>query len=450
MLRLIAIALLVVLGCARPADAASVTFSASNADFRNPERGFWREANGDFLAATASDLDYAAQAGSIVYAPVRLDAYRSRDLPQSVLDTLAAQLAQVRAKGLKVILRFAYNGGFTGSVGLDAKLSQVLRHIAQVKPVVAANKDVVFVWEMGFIGPWGEGHSSSNGLSSTANKKKIGDALLAALPSDRSLMWRTPRDLQLWYPSVPAATVRPRIGMFNDYFLSDTTDVGTFADDAATRSAQKAYLASMTERAPFGGETCFFDASTVGARTSCPAILSEGKRFHLSFLGRDWYTSFHDIWKAGGCLDDVSRTMGYRLVLTRAFAPATVARGGTAGVSVALKNVGWAAPVNPRQLVLRIRNAKGKLVKVIAGGDLRAVGPGSARTERWTWSVPASLAVGTYSLSVAAPDLSASIATRAAYAIRFANASQTATGGLKQAWDATLGEFTLGLSIAVK
>ncbi|WP_237153578.1 DUF4832 domain-containing protein [Oryzibacter oryziterrae] len=446
MLRLL-IAAVVVCLCAG-AQATSVGFVASGSDFRNPERGFWREANGDFLKATASDLDYAAGAGTVIYAPVRLDAYRGRDLPKSVLDALATQFALVRAKGLKLILRFAYNDGFSGSVGLDASVAQVLRHIAQVKPVVAANKDVVFVWEMGFIGPWGEGHSSSSGLSAPANKKKIGDALLAALPADRKLMWRTPDDLKLWYPQAAAS---PRIGMFNDCFLADTTDVGTFSDDAARRSAEKGYLAAMTKQAPFGGETCYYDKTTVGERTGCADILAEGARFHMSFLGRDWYGPFIDGWRAGGCLDDVSRSLGYRLQLTKATASESVLRGSDAAVSVTLRNVGWAAPVNPRRLVLRIRSADGTLVKTLAGRDLATLGASATRTESWTWPVPVTLPKGSYFLSAAAPDASPSLAGRPVYAIRFANGAQTIAGsGLKQGWNASLGEFALGLQVKVK
>lgn len=443
------IGLAVILAAGR-AEAGTVTFKATAADFRNPERGFWRQANDDFLAATADDLDYAAQAGTLVYAPVRLDSYRAKDLPQAVLDKLTAQFAKVRAKGLKVILRFAYNDGFTNGVGLDAKLAQVLRHIAQVKPVVRANADVVFVWEMGFIGAWGEGHSSSSGLTSDASRKAIGNALLNAIPADRMVMWRTPRDLKLWYPAVPASSTRPRIGMFNDCFLSDTTDVGTFSDNATTRANEKAYVASMTERAPFGGETCYFDKTTVGARTTCAAVAAEGQRFHLTFLGRDYYTAFHKAWIAGGCFDAVSRTMGYRLELTSATAPATVRRGAKATISVSLRNVGWAAPVNPRRLVLRVRDGRGNLVKTLYGADLSTLAARTARTQAYGWAVPSTLAAGTYTLSVAAPDSASAIAGQAAYAVRFANASQTSSAGATQGWSASRGEFLLGLPLIVK
>ena len=443
------IAVMLAVSMAAPSQAATVTFRSTVADFHNPERGFWRQPNGDFLAATPDELDDTARYGTLAHAMVRLDDYRHADLPPSLLDRLAGQMALARTKGLKLILRFAYNDGLTDSVGLDAPLAQVLRHIAALKPVVAANADVVFVWQMGFIGAWGEGHTSSNHLTSRAAEKRIGDALLDALPAGRQLQWRTPAQISLWYPTVAAIPAAPRIGLFNDCFLASTTDWGTYADDASQRAAQKHYVARLTAAAPFGGETCFFDASTVGARTSCADLLSEGRRFHLSYLGRDWYQGFIDAWRAGGCLDDVSRSMGYRLQLSAASAPVRVARGGTATVRLSLRNVGWAAPVNRRPLLLRLRDSSGQLVTTVTGADLRTLGPGTSRSFGFALTVPSTLAVGRYQLWAAAPDVDARLAGNPAYAIRFANAARS-VGGLRQAWNGKTGEFSLGLALDVR
>jgi len=80
------------------------------------------------------------------------------------LTDIATSLATARTKGVKVIIRFAYT--FTSSTS-DATLARIQEHAAQLKPVLEANKDVIFLVQSGFIGAFGEWADSANGHCST-------------------------------------------------------------------------------------------------------------------------------------------------------------------------------------------------------------------------------------------------------------------------------------------
>ena len=88
------IAVMLAVSMAAPSQAATVTFRSTVADFHNPERGFWRQPNGDFLAATPDELDDTARYGTLAHAMVRLDDYRHADLPPGEAGEFVARLQE--------------------------------------------------------------------------------------------------------------------------------------------------------------------------------------------------------------------------------------------------------------------------------------------------------------------------------------------------------------------
>ena len=64
----------------------------------------------------------------------------------------------------------------------------MLGHISQLASYWAANKDVIYAFQVGFIGRWGEWYYSANFENGTSHmnddRAEVVDALLAALPSD--------------------------------------------------------------------------------------------------------------------------------------------------------------------------------------------------------------------------------------------------------------------------
>ena len=432
-----------------------VRLQSASTEFPNPERGFYSYTSDPSKLTNAGLASVFAKGHRLVYTPADLSAYRAGDLPASYLNDLDKGFEALRQSGMKAILRFAYNypSGETGyESAQDAPLATVQRHISQLTPVLSRNADVIAVLQAGFIGAWGEWHTSSNGLTTAGNKQAVRNALLAALPSSRQVQFRYPGDLKLWYPQpatvseVLAASAKGRSASHNDCLLASPDDVGTYwASSASESTALRDYVQTASQATSHGGETCK-PPNTAQARMSCSAILAEGQSYHLGYLNRDYYQGFFDSWQAGGCLPEVNNKLGYRLELKEVQIPTLGTAGQAMAWSVSLGNTGWARPLNARQLVLRL--TQGSTVHTLTlNGDLRSVGAGDTPTWQGTVNLPAGMAPGAYAVSIGAPDAAASLRDKPAYAIRFANADQSALG---QKWQPDSGVFDLGVTLTVR
>ncbi|MFN4191662.1 MAG: DUF4874 domain-containing protein [Tabrizicola sp.] len=408
------------------AEPRTIAFAPTDQDFPNPERGWWLYAASDF--AEASDADIAAviaEGMTVVYGIVRLDAYRNSPLPPDLLTGLDENFARARQHGVKIILRFAYNypdNSFDYESAEDAPLPQVLDHIEQLAPVIAANADTILVMQAGFIGAWGEGHSSSNGLDTPEAKAAIRDALYAAIPAAIPLQWRYPEDILSW-------TGDSRMGLHNDCFLSSPTDVGTYSEAPAARAAERAAMADLTDRHVFTGETC--DADAESARLGCAAILAEGAEFHLTALNRHYYEAFHRSWRAEGCLHEVGLRMGYRLRLV------DLRLDDEGALALRIANDGWARPVQPGSLLVTAYSDGRLLGQTRLDGSLDEIGAG----ETVTLSGTLAQAAAADRLCLAAPDRSPRLAGDPRQAIRFANAD-----GPGQSWEPDRAAFCIALN----
>lgn len=446
-------------GAARtpPDGAVETTFRASGAEIANPERGMYVWAADNLAAWTQAQADAQYKAGyRLVFAPVRLDDHVDDALPAGLLASVSEGFATARRAGLKVIPRFLYNfpaGETQYRNAQDARLSRVLGHIAQLKPVLTANADVIAYLQAGFVGAWGEWHTSSNQLTTLTARTRIRDALLGALPADRFLQLRYPPYLMQWAPRPPQwrdGSAAARIGVHNDCFLASATDVGTYSEDAASRRRERDYVAALSAVAPFGAETCNpADAINPSPRTNCEDILGEGRQFGLVYLNDSYYRNiFHKRWEALGCLAEVRRSMGYRFELLGLRHSATVAAGRSGSLTLAVRNSGWARAFNPRaaQLVLRHRS-RGALVRLALPSIApHAWLPGSISKVSAGFTVPKGSAPGTYDVLFALPDGAGSLAGDVRYNVRPANADD---GAKAQRWNDALGAFQTGTTLRV-
>ncbi|TGX52549.1 DUF4832 domain-containing protein [Sphingomonas gei] len=458
MIRMIvmSLALLASATAAQAQDTVTARFTQTAEPLANPERGFYRAGQGNLEQLDAAFLDTAYKDGyRLIYARINLEPYRDRPLPAAYLRKLDAGFAAARRAGVKFIVRAVYNyprGETEYRDAKDASLAMVRRHLAQLKPVWHANADVIAYVQAGFVGAWGEWHTSSNGLTEPVARTAIKDALLDAAPADRFVQFRYPPYIRDWAPNLPgvAASIADgfRIGFHNDCFLASQTDVGTFSEDAKVRGAEQDYLDRLGDLAPFGGETCNpADDPGAAPRTTCADILREGAAYNLTYLNADYYRKlFHDSWKAGGCSDEVAARMGYRLRLLDIAHDRQMAPGGKLRMTLKIRNDGWARPYNPRRLVILLRDRRSQAVFRLpaAGIDPRQWQPGMTLSLPLDIALPRPLKRGSYDVLVALPDLSPRLAADPRYAIRPANADDPTTG---QGWDAALGAFRTGTSV---
>lgn len=423
----------------------SVTFAPTQEDFPNPERGWFVWASDDFGASLdVGAVDAAWRQGvRLAYAMVDLGRFREGAIDASFLAALSDRLEALRGRGMKAILRFVYD--YTAA-GNDAPATRIVSHLEQLAPLLSEQQSAIAVVQAGFIGAWGEWHSSKHSNSygyqtnpgvtqqqADANRRLVRDALLQAVPPTLPLAFRYPGDLIKWYPS---PTTQPRVGLHNDCWLAGPDDTGTYESEA-----ERTYVRARSASSSFGGETC--DASAE-LRTSCSSVLTEGAQYHLGYLNREYFTGFMDAWRREGCIEEVSRSMGYRLQLEQARHATQATRGGTLRVEVTLRNVGWARLLGPRPLVVRLVDGA---TRATGASDVSLSSlPAQATTASViTVELRAPGAPGVYALELAAPDPHPTARDDARFAVRFANASQGA-----QRWDAARAAFITGTTVTVE
>jgi hypothetical protein len=402
------------------------TYIASDASVLNPERGFFTPYE---LPGSAGFSPVRATGNTLVHLNIRLDDWRETDIPQEVLDSLDSNFADIRDAGVKAIIRFAYNQGPYPDSEPDASKAQILRHIEQLTPLLQKNADVIAWVEAGFIGAWGEWHTSTNGLENIQDKQEILFALLKALPETRIVQVRYPANIIEMFPN-PADAAKARVAHHNDCFLSSDTDVGTYERDGIiTIERDKAYLAELTRFTPMSGETC----TPNPPRSECASALQEMALLHFSAINEAYHKGIIRSWDKAGCLEEIANRMGYRLSLTSADFNEQVQPGGIINLKVNLQNTGFASIINERPLFLVLEGAERYTVHVTQI-DPRHWESGSA-TFSVKLHIPSNIAEGEYRLGLWLPDGYKSLQDNPLYAVRFAN---------ENVWDETTGSNILG------
>lgn len=392
-------------------EIVSHSYAGTNAPILNPERGFFTPYE---LPGNPGFSPVRATGNTLVHLNIRLDDWRESDIPQEVLDGFDTNFADIRDAGLKAIIRFAYNEGPYPDSEPDASKAQILRHIEQLTPLLQKNADVIAWVEAGFIGAWGEWHTSTNGLDNLPDKREILNALLAALP-DRYVQVRYPANIIEMYPE-PQDAVQARVAHHNDCFLSSDTDVGTYERDGVnTLERDQKYLAELTRFTPMSGETC----APNPPRSECASAIQEMELLHFSAINEAYHKGILRSWEEGGCLEEITNRLGYRLSLTSAEFNEQVRPGGLLNLTVNIVNTGFASLMNLRPLFVVLQQSNSIFLTKLEL-DPRSWQPGSSS---FTVKVrlPSTMGEGEYNLALWIPDAAETLQKNPFYAVQFAN-----------------------------
>jgi hypothetical protein len=403
------------------------TYTSANAPILNPERGFFAPF---VLPGPAGFSSVRLLGNTLVHLNIRLDDWRETDIPQDVLEGLDTNFADIREAGIKAIIRFAYNEGPYPNSEPDASKAQILRHIKQLTLLLQANADVIAWAEAGFIGAWGEWHTSTTGLDNITDKRDILNAVVAAIPN-RYVQVRYPANIIEMYPD-PLEAVKARVAHHNDCFLSSDTDVGTYERDGVnTIERDQKYLAELTRSTPMSGETC----APYPPRSECASALREMELLHFSAINEAYHKGILRSWEEGGCMEEIKARLGYRLALTSAEFNEQVRPGGLLDLTVNISNTGFASLMNPRQLFVLMVGRNGiPSHEVKLELDPRSWQPGSSSfTARIR--LPSKIAEGDYDLALWLPDEADTLRANPLYAVQFAN---------EGTWDESTGYNILG------
>ncbi|HYG23095.1 MAG TPA: DUF4832 domain-containing protein [Verrucomicrobiae bacterium] len=471
------------------------TYSASNEDIANPERGFYIQAENHASSPSSVPSNLASyringrnSPGNTYNAKITLllrlfylDTFVNAPISSNYLALIQADFNSIRAQGVKAIVRFAYNQDQTRPFNEPSK-ARILEHIAQLAPVLKKNSDVIAVVQQGFIAAWGEGYFTdvfyTNGQATAQNwrdRSEVLGALLAAVPVERAVQARTPQMKQKFVHGPTAITGAAgltalqafsgsdasRIGFHNDCFLADSTDAGTFADyDVGSGTSGqdvinlRNYTAQDSRYTPVGGETCMLNPPTDDCESAGGNADPDMALFHYSYLHQGYNANVNNKWVQHGCIDDIKRRLGYRIELISGIFRNEAQPGQVMPLTLTLRNIGFAAPYNPRGLELILRNAQGDqkyFAALSRNADPRRWLPGSNHVIHAELALPSDIPTGEYELLLNLPDPAPSLYDSVPYAIRLANSNALSSAGavLGSVWEPATGYHRLHHTIII-
>ena len=391
-----------------------------------------------------------------------------RELTEEKLNDFDEFMNQVRRRGVKVLLRFAYElrPRTIGPAG-----ATILRHLESLKVLLRRHSDVIYVLQCGFIGIFGEWHGSINHLEENIGfHGELFKAVLETLPDNRMTMVRYPGIKRRIFGNEPvtaenAFTTEPiaRIGHFNDGFMAGATHGGTFREEPYARQGNPDFdlLSAESRYLPIDGELFWKDLQ--GAVEPLDAAFLF-KKHHYNTFGFVHSNSLFegdpysiDLWRnipadPGALIDNnmpvsdsyffdcagnpvlrsyyeyIRDHLGYRLELLSAEMPEAVNAGGNIRCELKLVNRGFSSFINPRPVYLTLTSDDKRIFTMQFDADPRRWHP--FETENFKTiehklfmdtSLPDDIMPGCYKVGLWLPDASESIRERYEYAVRLAN-----------------------------
>lgn len=346
-----------------------IAYTESDEIIANPERGFYSVKTYRSASAAPITIDAVEMARflkrTIFYTAYYLTDYMESDISEDFLNLIRTNMQILRENGMKCVLRFAYSDS-EQEKPWDARPEIVQKHIQNIKPILQEYGDVIMVIQAGFVGVWGEWYYTENFNMKLVNKedyalrKQVIDALLDAMPKDRSVALRTPTFKRMMYADSYADTLTietahnqsdlARLSCFNDCFGADANDRGTFNGNDS-----REYWKKDTRYVFMGGETC--DKS---AYCTCERTLADMKDYHWTYLNSEYNLAVIGRWRTDKCMDEIQQRLGYRLSLTDVYNDKVAVAGKDFRVVLKLKNSGFSAPINPRSVELVLVDGNGK------------------------------------------------------------------------------------------
>ena len=421
----------------------TISYTESNSIIANPERGLQKYSK--------TSKDYATTPGAnnlsvsmlntwknsndkvtVVYRYFMLESFMNSDINSTYLANIQKDFDNVRSAGLKIIVRFAY----TNSIGTDAQQpvkSQILTHITQLSPILNKNKDVIFSFQAGFVGTWGEWYYTNSdefgteGTISTnqwANRKEILDSMLAAAPVEIPIQVRYPGIKTRLYGKTKLTeetayqnTANSRIGFFNDAFLNNYGDMGTYSVSSKCKNpvgtTDYIYLSNETKYLPMTGETNGINECDAGFRTTGDNAVYEMGLTNWTTLNRDYYTPF---WEqlTQEQYREILKKLGYRFVLNSS---SIVSNGSDFDLTLNISNVGFARLFKERNVYLVLKNvASNDTIVRLINTDIRTWETSVTISQNFGFDLS-----GTFQLYLWIPDIEPLLANNPDYSIQFAN-----------------------------
>ena len=430
----------------------TITFTESDSIIANPERGCFSQSYYESSnltthasATTINNLRSSNNKMTLYLHSYYLTDYMESDIPQEFLDRLETNMNALREGGGKVVLRFSYKHSMEkADQPWNATAEWIHRHIDQVTPYLQKHADVILCAQCGWLGSWGEWYYTDNGFKFNPSRDvdfeprwEVLEHMLRAVPETRQVALRIPAYKMRWLKmngdslSTPltaeeahSGSYKSRIGGHNDCFVSSQNDVGTYIGGNKERD----FWEADTKYTIMGGETCEKHSLSHGENA-----LKQMARYHWTYINRDYREEVTRMWRNDGTWDIMLRKLGYRFVLDKAIITPKPKTGKEFKAYFVLRNVGFAAPVNKRDVELVFVSTDAPVKKYVfpqESVDPRFWLP-EEESHKFTLACTLNdVAPGQYKLYLNLPDPYPSLHNDPRYSIRLANENmwENATG----------------------
>ena len=371
---------------------SGIDYTESTAQLRNPARGVSIEpsltdviANGNLTQINVWNThQYTTQLFTM-----NLNQWRYSPISETALTNLDAAFAEARRLEITVYIRFAYHGHYPCDCIDHCKdepaLQTMFEHVDQLMPILAKYPDVLLYIRCGMIGPWGEEHSTPLARPSPDGgpsgvvlliQKWLDSTKEHGLP-DVQIVTRTMRHYLNWYnyrydtnyiqssinyTSHAPGTEAYRVGIYNDVYMLDNTDMGTFQDrdnDMEWLNKKASYTFYGGEPGggtkPWAGEQAFVEPAAYKTRATHirdGTSMSDQWRW-MTYNGPNPVYNNTAITSVGynweyiqtrptRVLDWLNRHLGYRFVVRESLMSKRIKPGGKMQLKGTIENVGFA------------------------------------------------------------------------------------------------------------
>lgn len=427
-------------------EGKKITFTETDELFPNPERGWYIQKYytsadlNDHMTLNALNISRgSAEQVTLYLHSYYLTDYMESDIPQEYLDRFETNMNIMREGGAKAILRFSYKYSMDSKdAPWNATPEWIHKHIDQIAPLLQKHADVILCVQCGWLGSWGEWYYVSHYRMNPSKDEdyeprwEVLEHMLQAVPESRQVALRTPmykmRYLKMRGDSASTpisageaynGSYKSRICAHNDCFVSSSNDVGTYSGPASRN-----FWAEDSKYTFMGGETCEPSSYSDSAN-----VMAELETFHWTYLNRDYREEVTRKWRRDGTSKTIQRRLGYRLVMDKMYITPAPKTGEDFEALCFLRNVGFAAPINPRELELIFVNSEtGKKYVYSQHVDPRFWLPGEHQFKLFCHL--ADVVPGRYKLYLNLPDAYQSLHDNPMFSIRLAN---------KDVWDDATG-----------
>ena len=379
----------------------------------NPERGFYMEMNMNVATGlTMGGKDaiqeitdqighYSNEKPQLAQNYFYLTDYSDRDLDQAAFDKMQAYFDVLKANNIQSCIRFAYEYNESNNV-VGPTTDQIIRHTKQLKAFLEHNKDTIHVVQAGFIGLWGEWHTSVH----EHDRTKVLQAIVDMTPEGKMVQVR----LASYKDVLPADDPRrARVSYHDDYLVGVD-----HAWSTVTASNTRLYIMVMQDvpsmlvagEMPWGSDQQFNNGVIDGlfmamrlqeyhytaisithnyiesgiycdynmSRWQSETVTEEGLKAAELRYAPSWFKDESGNTTTRSLFAYIRDYLGY--YIEAADVKATVS-GNTVKATLTLKNYGFSAPHGMKTMELVLLDADGKILDRQSLCEMNALQPGS-------------------------------------------------------------------------